>query len=138
MEGQLLTWSTKETQSRSQPFIIHIMTAFMESCGTGAICSIIGPPCTRCNLHFLCIFDMDLQSSRFFKMQSSSLSNVATLYLHSSTCEKLSSSHLHSSMSVGENLHLCLQPRIGIIKCSWEPAGSPIVAKGIIYYAIEL
>ena len=49
--------------------------------------------CTRHSPHFLYTFDTgNLKSSVFnifFKMQSSSLKNVAIFYLHSSTCKKI-------------------------------------------------
>ena len=82
----------------------------------------VGLPAHSVDFHFRYIFDLNLE---IFILQhfSSSLPNVAMIYLNCSTCKKISSSDLHSSLKVGINLHLCLQAEIGIFKPSRKPQG---------------
>ena len=96
---------------------------------------IFGAPCARRCLHFLAsstgIFKSSVYNT-FFKMQSSSLTNLAMFYLHSLTCKTIEffiqcCIFILQSVKVAINLHLCLQAKIGIFKSSCKPPGSPSI-----------
>ena len=85
---------------------------------------------TQYGLHFLHIFKRSLQ---IFSLQQFKKYNLYLRQMWQSIifilqqARYLGSSHLHSSMQVGTNLHLFLHAKTTIFKSSRKPAGSPLI-----------